>query len=112
MRIDDDAAFARLPEYFRQARHGQLAATDQIGQHLARPHRRQLIDIADDQQRCLIGQRLEHAGHKRHVDHGYLIQDKEIALEGKVGSSQETALLGIKFEQAMDGLGLEPGALG
>jgi hypothetical protein len=112
MGIDDDAALAGLPEYVGQARHGELATTDQIGQHLARSNRRQLVDITHDQQSRALGHGLQDAGHERHVDHGYFIQDEQIALERKVRPTQEPALLGIELKQAMDSLGLEAGTFG
>jgi hypothetical protein len=40
-----------------------------VRQHLPGPDRRQLIDIADEQQSGLVGQSAQQSSHERHIDH-------------------------------------------
>ena len=63
MRRGDDAAGGGVAKDFREARHRQAAALDQIGKHLPRSDRWQLIHIADEKQRGMIRQRLQHSRH-------------------------------------------------
>ena len=49
--------------------------------------------------------------HQRHVDHRDLVHDQEIALERVLLVALEAALGGIGLEQAVQGLGLQPGGL-
>jgi hypothetical protein len=70
VRVGDDAALVSLAEDLGQAhdRHGTRG--DDVGQNLPRPHRRQLIDITDEQQRRPLRQGTQDGSHQRHVDHG------------------------------------------
>ena len=80
-------------------------------EHLPRPDRRQLIDIADEQQRRSLRQRPQHRLHQRHVDHRGLVDDEQIAVERLLLVAPEAAGSRIGLEQPMDGLRLEAGAL-
>ena len=55
----DDPVPRRLPEHLGQAHHRYRAGGYDVGQHLARPHRGQLVDVAHDQQRGFVG-RIRH----------------------------------------------------
>jgi hypothetical protein len=69
------AAWRKISSDVRPAGHPR----DDVGQYLPRPHRGQLIDIADKQQ-CRPGrQGAEHRAHQRHVDHRGFIDDQQVA---------------------------------
>ncbi len=81
MRRGDDAALGRLAEHLDEPHHRHRARIDDVGQHLARADRGQLIDIADQDQRRAVGQRPQHRAHQRHVDHRGLVDHQEVAVE-------------------------------
>ena len=56
MRIDDDPALGSLSEDLGQVHDWNGTRCDDVGQHLPGPDRRQLIDITNEQQRCLVRQ--------------------------------------------------------
>ena len=108
----DDPALRGLPEHLGQPHHRHRAGGDDVGQHLARPDRGQLVDVADDQQRGLVRHRLHQRLHQHDIDHRGLVDDQQVAVERVVGVALEAAALGVDLEQPVDGLGLEPGRLG
>jgi hypothetical protein len=55
----DDAALGRLPEHLGEANDGHGTGLNDVGEHLPRPDRGQLVDIAHDQHGGLFG------GHRR-----------------------------------------------
>ena len=110
VRIAHDLALRRLAEHLVEADHGQALRCDQIGQHLARPHRRQLVGIAHQQQTRLFRQRRQHRLHQRHVHHRHLVDHQQIAGQRPLRATAE-APAGLGLEQAVQGLGLAPGAL-
>ena len=55
MRAGDDTALGRLPEHLGQPHDRYRPRGDNIGQDLARSDGRQLVDIANDQQRGSVG---------------------------------------------------------
>ena len=112
MRVGDDPALGGLAEHFGQTHHRHGARGDDVGQNLPRPDRGQLIDIADQQQRRPLRQGTQDGAHQRHVDHRGLVDHQQIAIERRVLVAPETAGPRIGFEQAMDRLRLEAGALG
>jgi hypothetical protein len=81
VRIHDDSAFGGLAEHLGQAHHRDGAARDHVGQHLAGADRWQLIDIADDEQGCLVRDRLEERMHQQHVHHRGFVDNQQIAVE-------------------------------
>ena len=84
MRVGDDPALGGLAENLGQAHHRHGTRGDDVGQHLPRPDRRQLIDIADEQQRRLVRQGAQQSPHQRHVDHRRLVDDEQIAVERRL----------------------------
>src|SRR5438105_9500284 len=82
------------------------------GQHLARPNRRKLVAVADNQDGGLVGYRLHERLHQHDIDHGGLVDDQEITVERVVVAALEAARLRVHLQQPMDGLGLEAGRLG
>ena len=104
MRGGDDAACGRLPEHLRQPDHGNRPRADHVGQHLARPDRRQLIDIADNQKGGAVRQRFQKRVHERHIHHGGFVDHKEVGIERIVLILEEAAPFGIGFEKTVNGL--------
>src|ERR1035438_2654449 len=66
MRIGDDPAAGSLPEHLRQPCYRHDAAFDQVAQHQPRAHRRQLVNIAYQQQVALGGHSPQEMAHQRH----------------------------------------------
>ena len=112
VRVGDDPALGGLAEDLGQPHDRHGSRCDDVGQNLPRPDRWQLIDIADQQQRRPLRQGTQDRPHQRHVDHRGLVDDQQIAVQGLVLVAPETAGPGIGFEQAVDRLRLEAGALG
>ena len=50
--------------------------------------------------------------HQRHIDHRGLVHHEQIAIERVLLVLRETTVLWINLQQAVDGLGLNPGLLG
>ena len=63
VRVDGDAAFRSLAEYFFQLHHRDHARTDDVLEHIAGPHRRELVDVAHENQGCLRGNGFEKVIH-------------------------------------------------
>src|SRR5207253_2317376 len=84
---------------------------DDVGQHLARPDRRKLVDVANHQKGGVVGHRLHQRLHQRDVDHGGLVDDQQVAVEWVVVAALEAASLGIDLQQPVDGLGFKTGRL-
>ena len=80
----DDPAPGRLAEHLGQSHHRHRGGGDDVGQHLAGPHRGQLIDVAHDQQRGSVGDRRHQRTHQHDVDHRRLVDHQQIAIEGAV----------------------------
>jgi len=81
VRVGDDPARGRLAEHLRQPDHRDGARADHVGQHLARPHARQLVHVAHQQQRRVVGQCLQQGAHQRHIDHAALVHHQQAAVE-------------------------------
>ena len=79
--VGDDPALRRLPEHLGQSHDRHRAGSDDVGQHLAGPTDGQLIDVADDQQRGMVGHGLQQRLHQQNIDHGRLVDDQQIAFE-------------------------------
>ncbi len=93
----------------RTTRH--RARADDVGEHLARADRRQLVDVADQDQRGVIGHRPQERVHQRHVDHRRLVDHEQVARQRFLLIPLEAARPRIDLEQAVDGLRLAAGAL-
>jgi hypothetical protein len=73
---------AALPEDLGQAHDRHGTRCDDIGQHLSWPHRRQLIDVADEEQRRALRQSPKDRPHQRHIDHRGFVNHHKIAVQG------------------------------
>jgi hypothetical protein len=111
MRAGDNAALRGLPKHLGEAHHWHCARRDDVGQHLAWPDRRQLIDIAHEQERGLVRHRFHEGLHQHDIDHGCLVDHQQVAVERVVVAAFETAAPGVDLQQPVDGLGLEAGRL-
>ena len=69
VRINDDPALGGLPEDLGQAHNRHSSRSDDIAQNLPWAHRRQLIDIADEQQCRALRQRPKDRPHQGHINH-------------------------------------------
>ena len=98
----------RLPEHLREPHDRHGAGADHVGEDLAGADRRQLVDVADEQQRRAVRQRPQQGPHERHVHHAGLVDDQQLAVERVLLGPLEAAVLRVGLEQAVDGLGLRP----
>ena len=112
MRVDDDQAFTVLTEDTPQHDFRDDAGIDQIAQHAARTDRRQLIDVADENQMAVRIDRAQQVIHQPQIDHRSLIDDDVIDLQWIVLASVKTAFARVVFEQPMNCQGIFAGALG
>ena len=95
-----------LPEHLGQAHDGHRARADDVGQDLPGSDGRQLVDVADDEQRRIVRHRLHQRLHQHDVDHRGLVDHEQIAIEGIVGVALEPAVPWVDLEETVDGLGL------
>ena len=108
----DDPALGRLTEHLRQPHDRHRLAGDQVGQDLARTNRGELVDVAHDQQRRAVGNRLHQRLHQHDVDHRGLVHNEQVAVERIIRVALESSGLRIDLQQPVNGLRLEPGRLG
>jgi hypothetical protein len=101
----DDSALRGLTEDFSQPHNRHGAGHDHVGQDLTGPDRGKLIDVADDYQRRMVGDRPQQCLHQQDIDHRGFVDDQQVALEWVVATAFETAALGIDLEQSVNGLG-------
>ena len=90
---------------------GTARRADDVGEHLAGADGRQLVDVADQDQRRMVGHGLQQSVHQRHIDHRGLVDDEQVAVERVILIAPEAAVLRIDLQQPMDGLRLAAGAL-
>ena len=108
MGADDDAARGGLPENLGEAHDGHRAGGDDVGQHLSRSDRRQLVDVTHDQEGGIIRHRLHQRLHQHDIDHGGLVDDQQVTVELVIAVALEAAALRVDLKQPVDGLCLEP----
>ena len=80
MRIDDDTALGGLPEDLGQAHDRHRSRRDDVAENLPRAYRRQLINIADEQQRRALRQCPKDRPHQQHIHHRCLVDYQEITV--------------------------------
>jgi len=71
----DDPALGGLPKDLGEADHGHRAGSDNVGEDLTWADGRELVDVADDQQRGIVRGRLHQRLHQHDVDHRGLVDD-------------------------------------
>src|SRR5208337_5532315 len=109
MGAGDDPAVGGLAEDLGQPHDGYSAGRDDVGQNLTWPDRGELIDIADNQQRGMVGYGFQQGLHQQDVDHGRLVDDQQVAIERVLAAAFEAPGLRVDFKQPVNGLGLEAG---
>ena len=112
VRVDDDAARGRLPEDLGQPHHRHRARGDDVGQHLPGPDRRQLIDVADQDERRRAAARpaAARASAARPPSRSRPRRAGRTRA-GRAPARRNLPLRGVDLEQPVDGLGLEAGRL-
>ena len=103
---------AALAEDVPQAHHVGDARADDVAENGAGADRGELVDVADEHELAVEGQRLEEVVDQHRVDHRRLVEDHEVGFEGVGRVAVEPELLGVELQEAMDGLGLPPRGLG
>ena len=111
MGVADDMAAVVLAEDLVEARHRGDAAVDDIAQDIARAHRRQLVDIADQQQMRRGLQRLEQAVEEPQVEHGGFVDHQHVNGQGIALVVFEAPVRRVP-EHAVDGAGVDAGGFG
>ena len=91
-----------LPEHLGQSHDGHSTRSNDVGQHLPGSDGRQLVDVADDQQRRIIWRRFHQRLHQHDIDHRGLVDHEEIAVEGIVDIALEPAALRIDLQEPVD----------
>ena len=81
-----------LAEHFRQRHHRHGARADDVGEHLAGADGRQLVDVADEDQRRLVRHRLKQSVHQGNIDHRGLVDDEQIALQRVIFLAPKAAM--------------------
>ena len=101
-----DVVAAGLPKDVLQADVRDSRALEQIVEHVARAHARQLVRITDEynagSQRC----RFENGCGKPCIDHAEFVDDEQIAFQLVANIFVELARDGVHLEQAVDGAGV------
>ena len=111
MRVLDDQASLVLPIDARQAPGRQAAAVEQVREHAAGHHRRQLIGVADEHDARVGSDRLDELVRQRHVEHRQLVDDDQVGLERPLLVVREPVLERVVAEQPVDRLRLAAGRL-
>ena len=105
MGVGDDAALGSLAEDLREPDDGEPPAVQTVTKHVAAANRRELIRVAHKQQPGPARDSVQQGVHQRNVHHAHLIYDDQIEDERIVPVADE-ALLGVVFEEPVDGLGI------
>ena len=101
--LADDGALGRLAEHLLKFEGGRRARGDQVGQHRARAHRRQLEDIAHQDQVGRKRQGLDQVAHEQGIDHGGLVHDQRLGLQGFVLVALEAPFGQVEAQQLVQG---------
>ena len=109
MSAGDDAALGGLAEHLSQPYDRHCAGRDHIGQNLTGSNGGKLVNVADNQQRSMVGDGPQESLHKQDIDHGRLVDDQQVAFEWMIAAPFEASNFRIDLEQPMNGLGFEPG---
>ena len=87
-----------------------LAAADEVGEEVARPHGGELVGVAHQDEAAVVAQGGQEGPHEGHVHHGGLIHDDGVGGEGFVLVVGKDELPGVLVElglqQPVDGGGL------
>jgi hypothetical protein len=89
--LHDDSTLGGLAEDLGQTHDRHGTRRDDVRQHLHRPDRGELIDIANQQQRSSLRQGRQDSAHEWDIDHRGLVDDQQIAVERCVLVAPEAA---------------------
>jgi hypothetical protein len=109
--VDDDARLAGLAEDLSQAHSRDAVGGEQVAQDFAGADRRELIDVADEQQMRSVGDRLDELVGQDHIHHRALIDHDQIGVKRVVAVVFGVAV-GLELQQPVNGGGLVAGQLG
>ena len=112
MSVHDDRALPGLAEDLSQAHHRRRFRTDDVLQHRARPHRRQLVDVADQDHPAAVRRRPQQIIHQQDIHHRHFVDDDHIGVDWVFLVAAEhrpaAAPRSGGFEQPVHGQGLPP----
>ena len=115
MGVHNNQAFLSLSENFRQPDSGKASASQHIPEGKARPHRRQLIRVAYQNQPFARGNGLKQTIKQGHVHHGHFVHNYRVAFQWIFPISGKEHLprgrVNARFQQPMDGGSVLPGDL-
>ena len=108
MRVAHDHRLPGLAENIAQGDSRDAPAADEVGKYVARADARQLVGVADEHEAAARAQRREQRAHEGKVDHGRLVHDERVRLEGFLFPLGEGDLSGLVVpchtEHAVNGL--------
>ena len=96
----------RLPENFREANCRDFPTANEIGKHIPRANRRQLIGVADQNQAAVGRKRAQKRQHQLQIDHGRFVDDHRVDLERLVlimeKRHEPRRLVKLRLEQSVN----------
>ena len=109
--VHDDEAPLGLPEDVLEPDHVDGPRLDDVLENAPRPHRWELVDVAHQDELAGWGYGLQEVVGEDGVDHGHLVHDDEVGLQGPLTVTQEAHGLRVELQEPVQGLGLPPGRL-
>ena len=110
--VHHNQAFLSLAENLRQPDGRNTAAAEHIPEGETRPHGRQLIRVAYQNQTAVLGNGLQKSVEQGNVHHGHLIHNHHLGLQGIGAVPEEEHIPGVgvngSLQQPMDGGSLLP----
>ena len=101
--VDDDQAPLGLAEDLGRGAPPRPPGADEVGEHAPGPDRRELVDVAHQDQPAVVRHRLEHVVGEDRVEHGRLVDDQQVAGERVLAVAVELAGLRVELEQPVEG---------
>ena len=80
--VADDGGLLRLTEHLPQKHRLHPAAADEVGEHVPRPHRGQLVRVSHQHQPGAGPQCPQQGGEERQVHHAHLVHNHRVRLQG------------------------------
>ena len=106
----------RLPENFRKANCRDFPTANEIGKHIPRANRRQLIGVADQNQAAVGRKRAQEREHQLQIDHGRFVDDHRVDFERLVliveKRHESCRLVKLRLKQPVDRRGFPSCHLG
>ncbi len=98
MSVKNDQALSSLPKDLGEVNHRYGLRINQVSEEIAGTDRWQLVNVADQNQRCLSRHRLEQVMGQRYIEHRGFIEDQHITFQWVSFVVREPILARIKFE--------------